>query len=91
MSDAPAPERPAGWLTQLLNPSSVAVVGASESPRSPGFRIVTALQRYGFAGPVYPVNPGRDTVLGLPCFPSLSALPEPPDVAIVVVSAGQSV
>jgi acetate---CoA ligase (ADP-forming) len=85
------PERTEGWLDTMLSPQSVAVVGASEANRSPGGRLIRALVRYGFAGRVYPVNPGRDTILGLRCYPAIAALPEVPDVAVIVVAAAQSV
>jgi acetyltransferase len=47
--------------------------------------IVRNLQRYGFAGRIYPVNPGRATVFDLPCYPNLSALPERPDLVVILI------
>lgn len=67
-------------VDSLLSPSSVALVGASE--RRP------ALLANVLASPAKPwlVNPARETVGGIRCFPSLSALPEPPDVAVLAVA-----
>ncbi len=62
-------------LDPLLRPRSIAVVGASERELSVGRQAVHNLLAGGFEGPLWPVNPGRDTVLGLPCFPGLDALP----------------
>ncbi len=66
-------------LDALLQPRSVAVLGASQRP-SVGRSIVESLQTLGFPGAVYPVNPKYDDVQGLPCYASLEALPAAPDV-----------
>lgn len=74
-------------LERLLAPRSVAVVGASDDPTRIGGRPVAYLKAGGFAGPVYPVNPRRETVQGLPAYPSLAALPQPVDVALLALPA----
>lgn len=66
----------------------MAVIGASEDPDKVGGRPIDYLRRFGFAGAVYPVNPHRSTVQGLVAYPNLSALPEAPDVALVVLPGG---
>jgi acyl-CoA synthetase (NDP forming) len=72
-------------LQPLLAPRSVAVLGASE--RAPiGRAIVESLDRLGFAGAVYPINPRYETLLGRPCYPSLRALPAAPDVVAFCVN-----
>ena len=76
-----------GRLTPLLAPRSVAVVGASDREGNLGGIATGYLARFGFAGPVWPVNAGRDTVAGLRCFPSLHELPGVPDLAIIAVPA----
>ena len=68
-------------LDALFRPESIAVIGASEKP-TPGRRIIASLERFGFSGRVYPVNPGYETVLGHACRPSPADLPEAPDVAV---------
>src|SRR5690606_20327298 len=71
----------------LLNPTSVAILGARENPSGWTARIFANLQRFGFPGPVYPVNPNHDTIWGVPCFPDLSALPAAPDHLVVMRAA----
>lgn len=72
-------------LRTVLAPSSVAVVGASENPNKIGGRPLLFLSRFGFKGKVYPINPKRSEAQGLKAYPSLAALPETPDVALIVV------
>ncbi len=74
-------------LQRLLTPRSVAVVGASGNMESISGRPLKLLQRYGFDGAIYPVNPGRETVGGLTCYPDVNSLPETPDVAVLGVRA----
>ncbi|HTP98228.1 MAG TPA: acetate--CoA ligase family protein [Casimicrobiaceae bacterium] len=76
-----------GRLTPLLAPRAVAVVGASDREGSLGGIAAGYLARFGFAGPVWPVNPGRATVAGLQCYPSLRELPGVPDLAVIAVAA----
>ena len=68
-----------------LYPRSIAVLGASRSPEKRGNRVLRALSELGFEGPVYPVNPHTDDVDGRRCYPSLEALPEAPDLALVAL------
>jgi acyl-CoA synthetase (NDP forming) len=67
-------------LAALFQPRSIAVIGASEKP-TVGRRIVASLDRIGFAGAIFPVNPAYPSVLGHACYPSIADLPETPDVA----------
>jgi acyl-CoA synthetase (NDP forming) len=71
-------------LTPLLRPKSIAIVGASSRAETLAGRPLANLQRQKFAGPIYPVNPGRDEVGGLRCYPDLPSLPETPDLALIV-------
>ena len=73
-------------LERMLEARSVAVVGASVKPLSLGNQMVVELQRGGYEGSIYPVNPGYEEVLGLRCYPSIGELPEPVDLAILGVS-----
>ncbi len=72
-------------LDPLLRPRSVAVVGASSRAGSMGKWSLLNLERGGFAGTIYPVNPGYEDIRGLRCYPGLSSLPETPDLAIFAV------
>lgn len=74
-------------LDKLLSPRSIAVVGASERPDAIGTRVINNLRTMGFPGPIYPVNPRYKEVCGLPCHPSLAALPEAVDASFLGVPA----
>lgn len=75
-------------ISALLAPRSIAIVGASDNVARIGGRPLRYLREGGFKGAVYPVNPGRATVQGLPAFASVADLPQAPDVAILAVPAG---
>jgi acetyltransferase len=70
----------------LLNPGSVAIVGASERAKW-ATQIFHNLRQFGYPGRVYPVNPRVSEVWGVRCYPDLASLPEPPDHALVIVPA----
>ena len=75
-------------IHKMLNPRSIAVVGAT--PRMQyGGRMLAAALKAGDRISVYPVNPRYDEVMGIKCYPSVSDLPEAPDVVGVVVSSSQ--
>ena len=71
-------------LDALFRPGSIAVVGASEKPTI-GRRLIVSLDRLGFAGRVFPINPNYASVLGRECYPGFAELPEAPDVAVFCV------
>ena len=71
----------------LLAPANVVIVGASDRPNNWALRVWRNLNRYGFPGPIYPLNPRRETVWDVKCYPDFAALPEPPDHVVVVVPA----
>lgn len=75
-------------LDRLFRPRSVAILGASDDANRISGRPVRYLLEGGFQGAIYPVNPNRETVQGLKSYPSLSAVPEVPDVALLAVPAG---
>jgi acetyltransferase len=70
----------------VLNPASIAIVGASERARW-ATQIFQNLRAFGYPGKLYPVNPRLAQVWGSPCFPDLASLPEPPQHAMVIVPA----
>ncbi len=74
-------------LDFLLSPSSVAVIGASSDPKKTAGRPIAYLQKHGFGGKIFPVNPKMTEINGLECFKSIADLPEVPDVAIVLLGA----
>ena len=71
-------------MRKFFNPASIAVVGASQ--RRTGFQIIQNLL-YGYRGKIYPVNPNYQEIENLSCFPSVGDLPEPADLAIILVPA----
>jgi acetate---CoA ligase (ADP-forming) len=73
-------------LKKFLEPQSVAIIGASADPMKGGHALVSNL-KHKFQERLYPVNPRLSRVHGLPCFRSVLELPEPPDLAVVFVSA----
>ena len=73
-------------LDPLLKPRSIAVVGASARPGSPGNEVLVNLRKGSFAGDLFAVNPGSDSIDGLACYPSLSALPLVPQHVVFAVS-----
>jgi GNAT superfamily N-acetyltransferase/predicted CoA-binding protein len=78
-------------LEPLLNPRSVAVAGAGRRPGSIGRTILLNIRDAGFAGTLYVVSPGGGDIEGIPCLPSVAALPEAPDLAVVTVPAARVV
>ena len=74
-------------LGPLLNPAAVAILGASNDPARIGGRPLRYMREAGFAGPIYPINPNRDTVQGVKAYPDISAVPGPVDCAIVALPA----
>ena len=78
-------------LEPLLNPRSVAVVGAGHRAGSVGRTILLNIRDAGFAGRLYAVSPHAGDIEGVPCLPSVAALPEAPDLALVTVPAARVV
>jgi acetate---CoA ligase (ADP-forming) len=71
----------------LFEPQSVAIVGASSDPTKASGLPLRNIAKSKFTGKIYPVNPRASEISGLTCYPSVSDLPEAPDVAILMVDA----
>ena len=71
-------------LDPIFSPKSIAVIGATETPGSVGRTILDNLIKGGFPGIIYPVNPKRDTVLGIKAYPNITAIPGKADLAVVI-------
>jgi acetate---CoA ligase (ADP-forming) len=71
----------------FLNPRSVAVVGASRHRATIGGALLSNLKHDGFTGPIYPVNPNAAEIDGLRCYPAVSAIGAPVDLAIIATPA----
>jgi acyl-CoA synthetase (NDP forming)/GNAT superfamily N-acetyltransferase len=76
-------------IARLLTPSSVAVVGASTDEGKIGNALLRHLLEYGFAGPVYPVNPTARHVRGVPAYADIEAIPGDVDLAVLAVPADE--
>ena len=72
-------------LSGLMNPQSIAVIGASAKAEGWSGMAVPVLRRLGYTGRIFPVNPKYEELNGLPCYPSVSAIPEPVDAALMFV------
>jgi acetate---CoA ligase (ADP-forming) len=78
-------------LKAALDPRSVAIIGASENPNKVGGRPVHYLDKFGFKGKIFPINPSRPEVQGHKCFKSLDDLPEAPEMVIVAVAGDNAI
>ncbi|MEH6776381.1 MAG: CoA-binding protein, partial [Cereibacter changlensis] len=74
-------------LDALFKPSSVAVVGASADASKTGGRPVAYLQKHGFSGAIWPINPKAAEIAGLKSYAAVDDLPAAPDAAIVLLGA----
>jgi acetyltransferase len=74
-------------LESFFAPKSVAVIGATDHIGSVGRTVLVNLRKGAFSGKVYAVNPNRLEVLGLPCYPTIDAVPEVVDLAVLVTPA----
>jgi acetyltransferase len=72
-------------LEPIFNPQSIAVIGASRKPGSIGNQVMQNLIDGGFQGRILPVNPSATEICGRPCFPTVSAIPDPVDMAVFCV------
>ncbi|MGB7950493.1 MAG: acetate--CoA ligase family protein [Candidatus Binatia bacterium] len=78
-------------LSPLMNPRSVAIIGASQRSASAlnreprGNRVIRNLKNFGYSGKIVAVNPKYSKVMGCPCYPEISAIPEPVDCVILAV------
>jgi acetate---CoA ligase (ADP-forming) len=73
-------------LSRLLDPRGVAIIGASTDLARIGGQPIKLLTEYGYKGRVYPVNPKYTEIKGLTCYPDVTAVPKPCDVALIAVA-----
>ena len=74
-------------MAPLINPASIAVVGASQRADALGTAVISNLQAVGYTGSIYPINPRYEEVAGLRCYPGLDGLPSTPDAVFVAIPA----
>ncbi len=74
-------------LDSIFKPKRIALIGVSNNPDSVGGITLRNLVGGGFNGVVYPVNPKREAVFGIPCYPDVKSLPKTPDLAVIMTAA----
>src|SRR5215470_8621108 len=74
-------------LDRIFRARSVALIGVSGNAHKLNGAPLAILQRTGFAGAIYPINPKYQELGGVKCYPNIEALPEAPDVALVMVGS----
>jgi acetyltransferase len=77
----------ASSLSPFFTPAGVAVIGASSNPLKLSYGILKNLKENGYTGGVYPVNPSSSEILGLRCYPAIGSVPDPLELAVIVVPA----
>ena len=73
------------FLDAILKPRTVAVIGASRSPAHIGHQVTANLVAHGFTGSVYPVNPSAAAIHSIKAYPTIGAVPDTVDLAVIVV------
>ena len=73
-------------LKRFFNPRAIAIIGASTDVRTINGKPLHYLQRHGFAGGLYPVNPKYPEIGGVGCYPDLKSIPNDIDLALIVVN-----
>jgi len=74
-------------LENFFNPHSVAIVGASHQKGKVGYEILKNMIDAGYEGRIFPINPNRQTIEGLECYPDLKSVGQVPDLVIIIVPA----
>jgi acetyltransferase len=74
-------------LDAIFSPKSVALIGASGTPGKLGYDVLYNLIHAGFEGPIYPINPKADELLGLKVYKDIGSTPTPADLAVVLIPA----
>jgi len=74
-------------LKKIFYPDSIAVLGASDVPGKLGYNVFQNLVSHSYKGKLYPINPKRQNIHGYKCYPSISDVPEPIDLAVIIVPA----
>jgi acyl-CoA synthetase (NDP forming) len=77
-------------LKPIFKPESIAIIGASDRPGKWGYVMVERPLKTGFGGNIYPVNPNKKDVLGLPAYPSVLDIPHEVDLAVIVAPAART-
>ena len=76
-------------MEAIFKPKAVAVIGASDNPGKLGSHVMRSLTEGKYPGKIFPVNPGKEEILGIKTYPSLSRVPDAVDLSIIVLPAEQ--
>jgi acyl-CoA synthetase (NDP forming) len=74
-------------LDAMFRPRAIAIIGASDDPGTLSGKPLEVLRQHAYDGEIFLVNPNREQIRGLPCYPAIGAVPKPVDLAIVAVRA----
>ncbi len=77
-------------LAPFFSPTGVAIVGASTNPRKLSHGILKNMTLYGYEGGIYPINPKAESILGLKAYPNVGDVPDPADLAVIVLPASMT-
>jgi acetate---CoA ligase (ADP-forming) len=79
----------AASLQPFFTPNGVAIIGASRDPSKLSYGVVRNLvdPEHGYPGPIYPVNPKADEILGRRCYPDIASVPDPVELAVLIIPA----
>jgi acetyl-CoA synthetase (ADP-forming) len=80
-------EKESEAMEALFTPRSVAVIGASDNPGKLGSHVMRSLTEGKYPGKIFPVNPGKNEIMGIKTYPSLFQIPESIDLSIIVLPA----
>ena len=77
----------AHYLDPILNPRTMAIIGASKDPTKRGYRAIQSLFSENYQGTILPINPKESEILGLKCYPTIGDVPGEVDLALVCTAA----
>ncbi len=88
MNESVLPPRVAS-LQPFFTPNGVAIIGASRDPSKLSYGVIRNLVdlEHGYPGPIYPVNPKADEILGRKCYPDIASVPDPVELAVLIIPA----
>jgi acyl-CoA synthetase (NDP forming) len=75
------------YLDPIIHPRTMAIIGASKDPAKRGYRAIKSLITDNYQGQIIPINPKETEILGFKCYPSLDAVPQDIDLALVCTAA----
>lgn len=77
-------------ISAFFKAKGVAIIGASTSPKKLSHGILKNLIQYHYEGKIYPINPGAEEILGLTCYKDIGDVPDPVELAVIVLPAGMT-